>query len=207
MNAGDGDVGPYSAVATKNHSRIGDAVATQRHAFTKHGSEFAQATGDSLSVEAKMYFSSVIPQVAEFGPSAEVDVFSEDGIAYVVEMWRFGPRKKNGVLYFRRMANHGVGTNPGEFADIGPATHDGSWTDVARANQVGSSLNGRRRLDDDAFSSGEKPGVVNADVAVEGLHLGFQSRNVVGVKHLPHWPVWEGGEVAAFSPGKGGKER
>jgi len=166
MNPGDGDVWPYSTVATKNHARVGDAVATQRHAFAKHGSEFTQATGDSLSIQPKMHFSSVISQVAEFGPSAEVNVFSEDGIAYVVEMWRFSPRKKNGVLYFRRMANHCVGTNPGEFADVGPAAYDGSWTDVARANQVGSRLNGRRRLNDDAFSSGEKPGVVNADVAV-----------------------------------------
>ena len=39
---------------------------------------------------AKMHFSPVVAEVAEFGSSTEVDVFSEDGVANVVEMRRFG---------------------------------------------------------------------------------------------------------------------
>ena len=111
------------------------------------------------------------------------------------------------MLHFRCMANHGVCTNPREFTDVGSAAHDGSRTDVARSNQVSSCLNGRRCFDDDTFSSGEKPRVVNADVAAQILHLGFQSSLMVWVEHPPHRAILgKGGEVATFCPGKRGKE-
>ena len=111
------------------------------------------------------------------------------------------------MLHFRCMANDGVCTNPREFTDVGPAAHDGPWTDVARPNQVRSGFNGGGRVDDDAFTSGEKPGVVNADIAAQDLHLGFQSRLMVGVEHPPRrFILGKGGEVASFWPGKRGKE-
>ena len=207
MNAGYGDIGPYGAVATKNHAGVGYAIATQSTPFSKDGPKLAQATWNSFPVMTKVHFSPVITEVAEFGSSTEVDVFSEDGVANVVEMWRFGPGEENRVLHFRCMANHGVGTNPREFTDVGPAAHDGPWTDVARPNQVRSSFNGGRRVDDDTFASGEKTRVFNADVAAQDLHLGFQSRLMVGVEHPPHrFILWKGGEVATFCPGKRGKE-
>ena len=90
MNASYGDIGPYGAVATKNHAGVGHAITTQSNPFSKDGSKLTQATWDSFPVMAKMHFSSVVTEVAEFGSSTEVDVFSEDGVANVVEMRRFG---------------------------------------------------------------------------------------------------------------------
>ena len=207
MNAGYGDVGPYGAVATKNHAGVGHAIATQGNPFSKDGPKLTQATWNSFPFMAKMHFSTVVAEVTEFRTSTEVDVFSEDGVANVIEMRRFGTWQEDRVLYFCSMANHGVGTNPREFTDVGSAAHDGPWADVARSNQVRSGFNGGGRLDDDATASGEKSGVVNADFAAQGLHLGFQSRLMVGVEHPPHRLIlWKRGEVATFCPGKGGKE-
>ncbi len=207
MNAGYGDIGPYRAVATKNHTGVGDAVTTQSDSFSKDGPKLTQATWDSFPVMSKVHFSTVVAEVAEFGSSTEVDVFSEDRVANVVEMRRLGPGQENRVLHFRCMANHGVCTNPREFTDVGSAAHDGSRTDVARSNQIRSSFNGGGSLDDDAFASGEKPGVVNADVAAQILHLGFHSSLMVWVEHPPHRAILgKRGEVATFSPGKRGEE-
>ena len=78
MNTGYGYVGPHDAVTTQHNPRVGDAVATRGRSLAEHSAEFSQATGNSVSGVSKMDLLSVVSEIAEFGPCAEVHVRSKN---------------------------------------------------------------------------------------------------------------------------------
>ena len=60
------------------------------------------------------------------------------------------------MLDFGGVADHGICANPGILTDISAASNDGSGPDITGADEVGTGLNHRRGVDDDAFASYEK---------------------------------------------------
>ena len=131
MHTRDGNVGANNAVTPQYHAGIGDAVAAKSASLTQHGPEFAQAAGYALTVYSQVHLTAVVAEIAEFGTRPKVDVFSENGVADVVEVGGFGARQENGMLHFGGMTDHSVGTNPRVFTHIGAASYDGPGADVA----------------------------------------------------------------------------
>ena len=199
MHAGNGDVGPYDAVAAEDHTWVRDAVATRGHPLSENSPEFAKPARYALVAMSKMDLASIVSKVAKFGPRSEVRTLSEDGIADVVEVRRLRSGKKNGVLDLGRMTDHGVGTNPGVLPHIGPATYNRSGADVARPDEVGSSFYRGRFIDDDAVSTREKSRIWTSDGPFEGSHLCFQTFRMVRVKHGPNGTAgWQRGNRTVF---------
>ena len=111
------------------------------------------------------------------------------------------------MLDFRGVPDHGIGANPRKFTNIGAASHHGSWSNVARTDEVGAGFNAGRSVDDDAFAAGEKTRVFAGDLTADGSHLRLQTAGMLRVEQLPYRAVtWQNREVPVFRPGKGGEE-
>ena len=88
-------VRPDDIIAPEHDTGVGDTVAAQRATFSENRSKLAQTATHTLPVDAKVDFSSIVSQVAQFCTSAQIDIRPENGISDVVEMGCFGSRKKN----------------------------------------------------------------------------------------------------------------
>ena len=187
MDARYRDVGPNHAVATQDDTRVGDAVAAQGDAFTQQSAKLSQPACNPLAVDPKVNFTAVVAKVAEFGTCAKVDVLSENGIADVIEMGRFGARQEDAVFDFGSVTHDRIGTNPRIFSNIGPAADDGPRTDVAWADEVGPRLDGRRGIDDDPLSADKETLVVKINRPGEDAHLRLQTGRPVRVEQGPDW--------------------
>ena len=206
MHAGNGDVGPYDAVAAEDHTWVRDAVATRGHPLSENSPEFAKPARYALVAMSKMDLASIVSKVAKFGPRSEVRTLSEDGIADVVEVRRFRSGKKNGVLDLGRMTDHGVGTNPGVLPHIGPATYNRSGADVARPDEVGSSFYRGRFIDDDAVSTRKNPGFGQAMVPSRAAICAFRPSEWFGSSMAQTGPlVGNVGTAPSSSPENDGK--
>ena len=86
MDARDSDVWPHDRMWAQYGAGVGYAVAPQLATFAKNGSKLAQATWKAVAVKSEMNFTTIVSKVAQFGSCAQVDVFSEDGVANVSEM-------------------------------------------------------------------------------------------------------------------------
>ena len=95
VNSSHRHVGPNDILASKNDAGIGDAVAPQGTIFSKNRSKFTQTASQTLAVDAKVDFSSIVSQIAQFCSRTQVNIRSEYGISNVVEMGCFGLRKEN----------------------------------------------------------------------------------------------------------------
>jgi len=145
----------------------------------------SQSTRHPFAADSEVDFTAVVAKVAEFGPCAKIDVLSEDGIADVIEMRRFGARQENAVLDFGGVTHDRIGANPRIFSDISPAAHGGTWADVARTDEVSPRFDGRRAFDDDPIAANEKSVVVNLNSPRKGVHLRLQAVRIVGVQQGP----------------------
>ena len=112
MHAGNGDIGPHNAVASKHNTWIHDAVAPRCDTFAQNSAKLSKPTWDSLLAMAEMHFASVVAKIAEFGAGTEVCAFTEDGIADVIEVGRFSTREKNGMFGLGCMTDHSISTDP-----------------------------------------------------------------------------------------------
>ena len=199
VDAGDGHVGPHDVVASQHNTGIGDTVAAQRTPFTQHGSEFSKPAPPSFAVDAEVNLTTVVAQVAEFGPCTEVDALAEDGVADVIEMWSLGPWQQDGVLHFGGVTDHGIGANPRMFAYVGTAANHGPWTDVARADQVRALFHGGRFVHHHAFTSVEEPLERRSVFNRQGRHLRLQVALKARVEQTPRRAVaWEHRESPVF---------
>ena len=207
VHASHGDIGPHHAVASKDNTRIHDAVAPCGDAFTQHGTKLTKPARDSLAAVAEMHFPAIVAEVAEFGTGAEIGTFAKNGIADVVEMWSFGPGEQDGVFCFGRMTDHGISTNPRIFANVCAASNRRSGSDVAGANQVGARFNSGRGVNDDPITSYKETRVAAGDAALQVGHLGFQTRIVGRVEDCPDRSFgWQIGKRPVFGARKRGEQ-
>ena len=95
VNSSHRHVGPNDILAPKNDAGIGDAVAPQGTIFSQNRPKFTQTASHTLAVDAKVDFSSIVSQIAQFCSSTQVNIRSEYGISNVVEVRCFGLRKEN----------------------------------------------------------------------------------------------------------------
>ena len=111
------------------------------------------------------------------------------------------------MLDFCCVTDHSIGADPRIFSNISAAPNDGSGSNVARTDEVGSCFNGGRGVNDDAFATGEEVRIVTSNLTGDAAHLCFQATGMLRVEQLPHRPVnGESREVPVFRPGKGGEE-
>ena len=72
------------AAATNETDQPMTTVEIARFQFP--AAKLAQATWKAVAVKSEMNCTTIVSKVAQFGSCAQVDVFSEDGVANVIEM-------------------------------------------------------------------------------------------------------------------------